>query len=192
MRCRKIGRGRSYCAPCTLKLSTATLLEAAPRGRIAAQSDEAQTRRSETQLRHRAASLAWKSSDLPAWLNENLYLTEIQPRLPRITLSVLSSKLGISIHMPSIFGPLDAFHINGIGNPWHNSSVFLTHEACDFQVWVSFGVLGRNLSGKATIRPSRNCWGKMQMRRKRKSCGALGTTFDAGTGGLQMRRHHEL
>ena len=93
----EIGRGRSYCAPCTLKLSTATLLEAAPRGRIAAQSDEAQTRRSETQLRHRAASLAWKPSDLPAWLNENFYLTEIRPRLPRIALSVLSSKLGISI-----------------------------------------------------------------------------------------------
>jgi CRISPR-associated endonuclease Cas1 len=93
----EIGRGRSYCAPCTLKLSTTALLEAAPRGRIAAQSDEAQTRRSETQLRHRAASLSWKASDLPAWLNGKFYLTEIQPRLPRITLSVLSSKLGISI-----------------------------------------------------------------------------------------------
>jgi CRISPR-associated endonuclease Cas1 len=93
----EIGRGRSYCAPCSLRLSTASLLEAAPRGRIAAQSDEAQTRRSETQLRHRAASLAWNASDLSAWLNENFYLTEIQPRLPRITLSVLSSKLGISI-----------------------------------------------------------------------------------------------
>jgi hypothetical protein len=93
----EIGRGRSYCAPCTLKLSTTALLEAAPRGRIAAQSDEAQTRRSETQLRHRAASLAWNASDLPSWLNERFYLTEIQPRLPRITLSVLSSKLGISI-----------------------------------------------------------------------------------------------
>jgi hypothetical protein len=93
----EIGRGRSYCAPCTLKLSTATLLEAAPRGRIAAQTDEAQARRSKTQLRHRAATLAWKSSDLPAWLNEKCYLTEIQPRLKTITLSVLASKLGISI-----------------------------------------------------------------------------------------------
>jgi hypothetical protein len=93
----KIGRGRGHCAACTVKLSTAALLEAAPRGRIAAQGDEAQARRSETQLRHRAATLAWKSSDLPAWLDEKCYLTEIQPRLRRITLSVLSSKLGISI-----------------------------------------------------------------------------------------------
>jgi hypothetical protein len=93
----KIGRGRGHCAACTIKLSTTALLEAAPRGRIAAQSNEAQARRSETQLRHRAATVGWKPSDLPTWLDEKCYRTEIQPRLPRITLSVLSSKLGISI-----------------------------------------------------------------------------------------------
>ena len=40
-----------------------------------------------------------------------------------------------------IFGPLDAFHTNGIGRRSHNSSVFLTREACDFQVSVRFGVM---------------------------------------------------
>jgi CRISPR-associated endonuclease Cas1 len=93
----KIGRGRDHCATCALKLSTTALIEAAARGRVAAQGDEAQARRSKTQLRHRAAFLAWKSSDLPSWLDEKCYLTEIQPRLRRITLSVLSSKLDISI-----------------------------------------------------------------------------------------------
>jgi len=93
----EIGRGRDHCAPCALRRSTAGLIEAAARGRIAAQGDEAQARRSKTQLGHRAAFLAWKSSDLPSWLDEKCYLTEIQPRLRRITLSVLSSKLGISI-----------------------------------------------------------------------------------------------
>jgi CRISPR-associated endonuclease Cas1 len=93
----KIGRDRDHCAPCALTRSTTGLIEAAARGRVAAQGDEAQARRSKTQLRHRAAFLAWKSSDLPPWLHEKCYLTEIQPRLGRITLSVLSSKLGISI-----------------------------------------------------------------------------------------------
>jgi hypothetical protein len=93
----KIGRGRDRCAPCALKRSTTGLIEAATRGRVAAQGNEAQTRRSKTQLRHRAAFLAWKSSDLPAWLDDKCYLTKIQPRLRRITLSVLASKLGISI-----------------------------------------------------------------------------------------------
>jgi hypothetical protein len=92
-----IGRGRDHCATCALKLSTTALIEAAERGRIAAQGDEAQARRSKTQLRHRAAFLAWKSSELPSWLDEKCYLTEIQPRLRRITLSALASKLDISI-----------------------------------------------------------------------------------------------
>jgi CRISPR-associated endonuclease Cas1 len=93
----KIGRGRDRCAPCAIKLSTSGLIEAAARGRIAAQSDEAQARRSTTQLGHRAAVLAWKPAELPSWLDEKCYLTKIQPRLRQITLSVLSSKLGISI-----------------------------------------------------------------------------------------------
>ena len=92
----KIGRGRDHCAPCALNRSTTGLIEAATRGRIAAQGDEAQASRSKTQLRHRAAFLAWKSSELPAWLDEKCYLAEIQPRLRGITLSVLSSKLGVS------------------------------------------------------------------------------------------------
>jgi CRISPR-associated endonuclease Cas1 len=93
----KIGSGRDHCATCALKLSTTALIEAAARGRVAAQGDEAQARRCKTQLRHRAAFLAWKSSDLPLWLDEKCYLTKIQPRLRQITLSVLSSKLGISV-----------------------------------------------------------------------------------------------
>jgi CRISPR-associated endonuclease Cas1 len=93
----KIGRGSDHCAPCAQKRSTTGLIEAAARGRIAAQGEEVQARRSKTQLRHRAAFLAWNSSDLPSWLDETCYLTEIQPRLRRVTLSVLSSKLDISI-----------------------------------------------------------------------------------------------
>ncbi len=54
--------------------------------------------------------------------------------------------------MPSISGARDAFRINGIGRLSHNSSVFLTREACDFQMSVTFGVLGRvtPLNGKET------------------------------------------
>jgi hypothetical protein len=81
------------CDPCR----NATLSLAAPRERIAAQSEVSQTRGSETQLRHRAEMDLWNSSDLPTRLNEKYYLTEVQPRLPQITLSALASKLGISI-----------------------------------------------------------------------------------------------
>jgi CRISPR-associated endonuclease Cas1 len=99
--CRECGveiwRGGRHCANCANSVNTVGLIEAAKKGRVAAQSEVAQTRRSETQLRHRAEMDLWNSSDLPSWLNENYYLTEIQPRLRRITLSVLASKLDISI-----------------------------------------------------------------------------------------------
>ena len=99
--CRECGveiwRGGRRCANCANAVNTVGLIQAAKTGRVAAQSEVAQTRRSETQLRHRAAMDIWNSADLPSWLSENYYLAEIRPRLPRITLSVLSAELGISI-----------------------------------------------------------------------------------------------
>ena len=99
--CRECGveiwRGGRRCAGCANTVNTVGLIEAAKKGRVAAQSAVAQARRSETQLRHRAEMELWDSSELPTWLNEKYYLTEIQPRLRRITLTELTSKLGISI-----------------------------------------------------------------------------------------------
>jgi hypothetical protein len=99
--CRECGveitRRRTRCAACAMVLTTAGLVKAAEQGRVAAQSDQAQSRRADTQRRHTAAKAAWKPSDLPEWLTEEVYLREIQPRLKEITLSVLASKLGISI-----------------------------------------------------------------------------------------------
>ena len=93
----EITRRRTRCAACANVLTTAGLVKAAQQGRIAAQSDQAQERRAETQRRHRSAKADWKDSDLPAWLDKEFYLREIQPQLKRLTLSVLASKLDISI-----------------------------------------------------------------------------------------------
>ena len=99
--CRECGveiwPGGTRCAKCANAVNTAGLIEAAKTGRVAAQSEAAQTGRSETQLRHRAAARSWNSTDLPAWLTQRYYLTEIQPRLRRITLAVIASNLDISI-----------------------------------------------------------------------------------------------
>jgi len=93
----EIGKGRTYCAPCAIELSSAGLIKAAKQGRIAAQSDQAQELRAETQRQHARAKAGWNPSDLPAWLNKNTYIREIQPQLKKITLSTLASTLGISI-----------------------------------------------------------------------------------------------
>ena len=43
-----------------------------------------------------AAKRAWRPASQPAWLNENSYRKEIQPRLAAITISRLASTLGVS------------------------------------------------------------------------------------------------
>jgi hypothetical protein len=65
-------------------------------GRIAAQTPEAQARRAETQRRQITARLAWKSSNQPAWLNEETYIQKIQPRLAEVTVSAIASVLKVS------------------------------------------------------------------------------------------------
>ena len=92
-----ITRGKRRCASCANDLNTSGLIKAAQKGRVAAQSNQAQARRADTQRAHSKAKAAWESSDLPAWMNEKSYMQEIQPRLKAITLSVLASKLSISI-----------------------------------------------------------------------------------------------
>jgi hypothetical protein len=72
------------------------LAKVAHSGRTAAQSAEAQASRAVTQRRNALAQNAWKKSDLPTWLDEKVYAEQIQPRLPEITSSALSSALGVS------------------------------------------------------------------------------------------------
>ncbi len=79
----EITRRRTRCAACANILTTAGLIAAAQQERIAAQSDQAQVRRAETQRRHRSAKADWKDSDLPAWLDKEFYLRKMQPRLKR-------------------------------------------------------------------------------------------------------------
>ena len=111
----EITRRRTRCTACANVLTTAGLVKAAEQGRVAAQSDQAQSRRADTQRRHTAAKAGWKLSDLPDWLTEEFYLREIQPRLKEITLSVIASKLEISIPYAVDVVLRDAFRTGGTG-----------------------------------------------------------------------------
>jgi CRISPR-associated endonuclease Cas1 len=92
-----IARGNRFCKSCGVEWSAAGLAELAKTGRIAAQTEQAQRRRSKTQLKHAKAIRSWKESDLPPWLNRKFYIREIQPRLARVSLSSLMSALDISM-----------------------------------------------------------------------------------------------
>lgn len=90
--------GRSYCPSCGVTATSVALVEKARRGRVAAQSCEAQARRAETQRRHHTARQAWQASSQPAWLDQESYLGKIQPRLANVNVSVMSSALRVSRH----------------------------------------------------------------------------------------------
>jgi len=91
-----IKTGQRYCASCVPAISKAELVKAARHGRVAAHSKEAEARRAETQRRQHAAKRAWQASDLPSWLNEEIYREKIQPRLVGVTVSTISRALGVS------------------------------------------------------------------------------------------------
>ena len=63
---------------------------------MAGHSPEARARQSEKQRQHAAELKAWKPSDKPDWLTEDVYREKIQPRLDAITVPVIASALGIS------------------------------------------------------------------------------------------------
>ena len=87
--------GKGFCSSCGVVVAREELVEAAKRGRIAAQSSEAQARRAETQRQNRAQQVAWKASNLPAWLDEDIYTQKIQPRLKTVSLRSLMLALNI-------------------------------------------------------------------------------------------------
>ena len=84
------------CPKCGREISKEKLIELAKRGRVAAQSPESQRKRSETHLRHGAARRAWRSAPKQAWLTPETYIAKIQPGLVAVTISCISSTLGVS------------------------------------------------------------------------------------------------
>jgi CRISPR-associated endonuclease Cas1 len=97
--CRGCGAGTrrgKLCPKCGREVSREKLIELAKAGRVAARNPESRKKHSETQRRHEAAKRAWRSSSQPAWLNEDSYRKQIQPRLASITISRLASTLGVS------------------------------------------------------------------------------------------------
>jgi CRISPR-associated endonuclease Cas1 len=96
--CGKPIRSRhDHCADCLVAISTKSLLEAARIGRVAAQSTEAQSRRAETQHRNALAQHAWSSSSQPAWLDEEIYVGQIQPLLDGFTNKMIAETLSVSM-----------------------------------------------------------------------------------------------
>jgi CRISPR-associated endonuclease Cas1 len=86
--------GKSFCSSCGVVIARDELIKSAMRGRIAAQSPEAQARRTETQLRNANALLTWEKSGQPK-ITDEVYRNEIQPRLAGVTIPTIMSALNV-------------------------------------------------------------------------------------------------
>ena len=92
-----IAYGKSCCASCAPTVSRENLLVVAKSGRVAAQSPQAQARRTETKRRHDLARQSWSPSSQPPWLNDKTYTNKIQPKLATITIPAIASAIGVSM-----------------------------------------------------------------------------------------------
>ena len=72
------------------------MMEIAQAGRVAAQSPEAQARRTTTKHRHDVARRDWLRSSQPPWLTKETYMTKIQPRLAEMKVPAIASAIGVS------------------------------------------------------------------------------------------------
>jgi len=86
-----------HCTDCSLRNSTLALVQGAKLGRTLSHTEQAQARRSESKRRHDQLHRRWDPQGQPAWLTEEVYKHQIQPRLSTLTLSALASALGVSI-----------------------------------------------------------------------------------------------
>jgi len=73
------------------------MIEFAKIGRTAAQREDAQRKRSETQLQHKAAQREWRLQSKPNWLTPEFYEKEVQPGLGSVAIPAIASALGVSI-----------------------------------------------------------------------------------------------
>jgi hypothetical protein len=88
---------QKFCSECAPTNSKEALIEAARKGRIAAQTPKVLARLGEKQRSHRLAERAWNHADQPEWLDDKAYSQEIHPRLADVTISTIALTLGVSL-----------------------------------------------------------------------------------------------
>jgi CRISPR-associated endonuclease Cas1 len=88
--------GCTHCAKCKVPIVTGHLISAAISGRVASKSAKSRARLADTQSRHNAERRNWEPSSQPAWLDEETYRHQIQPRLESVTRSAIARALGVS------------------------------------------------------------------------------------------------
>lgn len=86
-----------HCLKCGREQASKAMTELAKVGRLIAHGVGAQRKRSDTQLRHKAAEKEWRLESKETQISKEFYREKIQPRLASVSLSAISTLLGVSI-----------------------------------------------------------------------------------------------
>jgi len=88
--------GKSHCAPCAIAIQRHGFLKIAEQGRIASHTPDAELKRGATQRKRHEAQGRWHIWSHPAWLTEQFYSEQIQPRLSKVEVKRIAASLGVS------------------------------------------------------------------------------------------------
>jgi hypothetical protein len=94
--CGAEGVKNSYCRSCAIEVSRETMAQVALIGHAKPKTRQARTRISKVLSDHAVANSWWSPSNLPAWLNEECYAQEIQPRLRTVKVREIAQALQVS------------------------------------------------------------------------------------------------
>jgi CRISPR-associated endonuclease Cas1 len=89
--------GKSHCAPCAIAVQRQGFLKIAEHGRMVAHTAEAELKRGATQTRQHAVRQKWNMWTHPAWLTDQFYAEQIQPRLDKLEVKRIAATLGVSL-----------------------------------------------------------------------------------------------
>ena len=91
-----IAGSATHCKSCSNEHYSVKMIETAKLGRVAAQSRDAQQKRSATQHAVAEARRAWKPSDQPDWLTAEFYAEKVQRALASVSSASIAKRLNVS------------------------------------------------------------------------------------------------
>jgi hypothetical protein len=92
----EIRNGIDQCRFCAVEVSTRRLTRVATEGRVVSHTDEAEAKRSKTQLANHATLQEWSASDQPSWLTAKFYTEKMQPLIADLSSSAIVRHLSVS------------------------------------------------------------------------------------------------
>jgi CRISPR-associated endonuclease Cas1 len=92
----EIRNGIEQCWFCAVEVSTQRLTRVASEGRVVSHTDEAEAKRSKTQLANHATLQEWSAFDQPAWLTAKFYAEKMQPLVVDLPSSAIVRHLTVS------------------------------------------------------------------------------------------------